>query len=234
VYKRQVKTLLYRKRLFRYIDRNAVNAKIVAHPCDYALGSAARHARQRPTRWLSTRWIADFVDEAAPGDGPWPSRYRRFAAKWLDEGTMEMIRVRISHRSSGVDLLDELVDDAPPRLLSWMKRKAALADGGQLLLPVAGIAHVTEAVERRHVEIEQASDPWPQGSTDPAKVLTAALFRILTGASLERIADLLDSSEPTVRRWVKLHQRMTDEASGYAKVADEVARLAVRSSVGSG
>ena len=74
-------------------------------------------------------------------------QYRRFAARPVAHGLRELIDARIAQPGAGIDLIDELVESAPERMLQWMKRKADLADGSLLLLPVAGTSAVMAAID---------------------------------------------------------------------------------------
>ncbi|MEL6429603.1 MAG: hypothetical protein AAFR54_10525, partial [Planctomycetota bacterium] len=61
--------------------------------------------------------------------------------------------------------------------------------------------------------------------------LRAALLRKLAGQSLEAIANDLGVTEMTARRYIRIHERMTQgERGGYVAIAERVAQSAVTES----
>ncbi|MEO1696318.1 MAG: transposase [Planctomycetota bacterium] len=228
---RRIDTLAYRVAVLRYIDQNPVHARIVADPATYALGSARRYCSDRPGPWLSRSWLGPYVDRAVPGDRPWHAKYREFTGRGVSVGLREMVEARLSHKGDEEDVLDELVSAAPPRILDWMQRKTRLAYRGRLLLPVSGASSVRQAVREQQAELESWKTDGTSRAPNPRAVLLAGLLRQLTGMSLERIAATVDVPETTARRYVRLHDRMTQEqGSRYAAVSARAASAAVADS----
>lgn len=228
-FSRPVRTIGYRRVLLRYIDTNAVAAGIVRHPCDYALGSAYRYARPRPGAWLGSEWIREHVDRCVPGPAPWWDKYRHLAGWPLATGVRGLVEARKMHSGCDVDLIDELAEAAPSELLRWMQRRAAVADGGRLLMPVAGVDAVLAAVEASRGAVDHLERDWRWRRPSPGQLLRAALLRHLAGSSLEQIGRLLGVSEATARRWLGLHAGLVGEGAGaYVAAAKVVATRATR------
>ncbi|MEO1696312.1 MAG: transposase [Planctomycetota bacterium] len=228
---RRIDTLSYRVAVLRYIDLNPVQARIVSQPSMYALGSARRLCSAAPGPWLSLSWLRPFIDEMVEGDQPWPSKYRAFAGRRVPEGLRELVEARLGHNGEAADLLDEPVNAAPPRILDWMERKTRLADRSRLLLPIAGVSAIRKAVAAERESLGATTEGQRSNAPDPASVLRAALLRKLAGQSLETIAYDLGVTEMTARRYIRLHERMTQgERGGYLAIAERVAQCAVTES----
>jgi hypothetical protein len=95
-----------------------------------------------------------------------------------------LLEKRIESSRDALDPLDDLLNAAPEVVLEWMRRKAALADGTTVDLPVCDEDDVDDVlVQAMLVEgewsvshLRKSTNAWPQ--------VRLALLRDLSGASL--------------------------------------------------
>ena len=117
--------------------------------------------------------------------------------------------------------LVDLIDASGPRVLHWMKRKAALADGTSPGLPVVpedALEAVLMAFKERQPEA------WRIGRRDGWMVLAIGLARQLCGAALKGIGARHRRSESGVHAIVRLHGELLGRDGEYASRAEAVAR----------
>src|SRR5262245_4120953 len=105
-----------------YIDRNPVDAHIVARPTDYPYGSAAAYARAAGPRWLTR----DRVEALVAGRGGLvvfdPTRYADIMMASWPAGTMEWVERALMRRPRVTPSLGDLVGAAPEEVRAWMGR----------------------------------------------------------------------------------------------------------------
>ena len=215
-----VKSLAYRRILVRYIDANPVAAGLVQVPSQYPHGSARAYSGVAGRPWLERSWI-ESAARAAAGTEPCHSRgYSLAFGGSLSPGLSGLVEARLSGKYSAPDPLDELVEAAPGEVLTWMQRKAELADRTRPGLPVCDIASVTVAVERARLRSgrwlitpgKKQLDAWPQ--------VHAALLRDLTGLSSPNISRRLGCSESSVSRMRARHREsmLEEEYAGRVQL----------------
>jgi len=218
-----VTSLTYRRALVRYIDRNPVQAGLLPGAQAYPFGSARWYARERGPPWLCRSWVEEEV-QAALGKGSYePSDYGRVFARAMDTD-VRLVERRMLHAAL-VDPLDDLVHAAPPRVLSWMRWKARLADGTDSGLPVADSSSVDRAVREargRGLEVLMRDD-----GADRLRRLHAGLLRDLCGDSLAEIASRIDRSVSTAADLCRRHAECLWSDEAYAQHAGRVAHAAI-------
>ncbi|MEL6611461.1 MAG: hypothetical protein AAFQ53_05170 [Bacteroidota bacterium] len=149
----------------------------------------------------------------------------------MPEGLRELVEARLGHNGEAADLLDELVNAAPPRILEWMERTTRLADRSQLLFPIARVSAIRKAVEAERESLGATTEGQRSNAPDPASVLRAALLRELAGQSLEAIANDLGVTEMMTQRYIRLRERVAQgECGGYVAIAERVVQSAVTES----
>ncbi|TAJ18238.1 MAG: hypothetical protein EPO65_09355, partial [Dehalococcoidia bacterium] len=133
---RVVDSIEYRRAVVRYIDANAVQARMAPTPALYPHCSAARYARTQGPRWLARAWVEAEVRRSQALASYDPRAYPTTFDGEVAAGLVRVIEQRVARPSCTHDPLAELIEAAPQRVLEWMRRKAALADGTEIDLPV--------------------------------------------------------------------------------------------------
>jgi hypothetical protein len=141
-----------------------------------------------------------------------------------------MIEQRLERSSLTHDPLADLVSAAPEEVLAWMRRKAALADGTQIDLPVCDAAEVLERIARARLERPVWMLPLARTNTCAWDVLQVGLARDLGACAWLEIGSRLCSSERSAMRAYRLHARALQEFDDYGRVTAAIASEAIRSS----
>ena len=218
---------IYRHHLVSYIDFNPVEARLAAAPALYPHGSARAYAEARGPIWLSREWVEGVVLRTARRARYEPRDYPQAFGGAPSERVWRLIERRMSLSNDEHDPLDELLAAAPWRVLEWMRRKAALADGTEIGMPVCDADDVREIVEEaRRIRGEW----WSAGSGKPVSawsVIEVALLRDLCGTTLAEAGQLTGTSANGVWRRYARHQRCLTADGEYAEQAAELAALAL-------
>ena len=218
-----VQSLVYRKTLVRYIDRNPVQAGLSADSGAYPFGSATCYARASGPRWLERSWIEAAVLDAAGRAEYDPAHYSEVFGP-ASNADLELVELRLGSTGE-VDSLDDLLRSTPPEVLEWMRRKARLADGSEPGVPVAHPRCVDAAVRgARERSAELLLRPV---RTDGWTEIHAGLLRHLCGASLAEIGVRIGRSTGNAREACRRHLRMLDEHEAYAQQACRLVRIAL-------
>jgi len=223
---RPVDSLAYRWTLVRYIDRNPVQARLSAAPWEFPHGSAWHYTRERRPRWLATGW----VDEVVRGSGfsDVQAGYRETFGCDLTDGEMTVVRARIQAPTNRDEPLDDLIDAAPPRVLAWMRRKAALADGRSLSLPCADARSVRGVLSTARKAGESLTWKTPQGQVrDAWPAAEAYLLRHLAALPYGEVGRLLDVASGMAARRVKQAEALLQVDEEFAVRLAELAREAL-------
>ncbi len=218
----------YRLGLLRYIDANAVAAGMAETPGAYSHSSAFHYAQARGPIWLERGWVESVVMRQARTSEYSPSDYPRAFGEALPEGLRRLVERRIELHTAGLDPLDDLIGAAPQRLLDWMRRKAKLADGTEVGLPVCDGADIAAIV----AEARARSGEWTLAGvgrrSDGWKVAEVALLRELCGATLAEAGDRTGTSVSGASKRFARHQRALEEDSEYPARVGELAARALR------
>ena len=218
-FSKPVTSVIYRRILVRYIDANAVKAGLASAPWHYPWGSASQYVFRQGPAWLERAWIesAGAADTRYSGE-----EYIRTFGGSLDPGAERLVECRLRSTRPTMDELDSLVGSAPSRVLEWMRRKAALADGGQVGLPVCDPRSIHDAV----LATRGLRGSWeikPNGQARSAwDVLEVGLLRALSGSSWRVIASMTRSPVSTCQRRHAVHARLLGEDAVYGTRAAEV------------
>ncbi|MFN0008689.1 MAG: transposase [Planctomycetota bacterium] len=219
-----VRSLRYRRVLVAYIDRNPVSAGLAKNAMSYDYGSASHYSRMRGPPWLERSWIEAEVRERLGLDSFQPQRYSEVFRSELDPSIARWVENRSASRQTE-DPLDDLVESAPGRVLAWMRRKAALADGtspGLSLVPLevldrllAGKANVFWRVQNGAAE----RDGW--------QIARVGLARDLCGASTAELSARERLATSTVSKLHGLHGHLVQENGAYGSRVEDLAREAL-------
>ena len=220
-----VQSYAYRRALVAYIDGNPVEARLVDRAELYPYGSAFHYCGRRSgPAWLERSWIEGEVERATSSLGYSPASYGRVfgpssaALRHIVEARIEGAWLR--------DPLDDLLSDAPGRVLDWMRRRAALADGTKPGIPVTDLRTVNAVVDAAARDSGRPMEsPGEPGGWDVAR---AALARDLCGASLQTIASRLGCSDTRVGKLLDRHRRSVLEDPRYADQIERLVRESLR------
>jgi REP element-mobilizing transposase RayT len=203
-----------------YIDRNPVDAHIVALPTDYPYGSAAAYARAAGPRWLTRDRVEALVADRGGLTAFDPARYAEIVMTSWPAETMEWVERALARRSSVDSSLDDLVGAAPGEVRAWMARKARLADGTSARTVVAAISAIDRAVRSAAAERPGWSIVIRRRRRDAWQAMKAGLLRSCSGATLREIGSIERISERSARRRVNWHEEAlrTDTAYGDAAI----------------
>lgn len=221
---RPVESLRYRRMVVAYIDRNPVAAGLVARASEHPYGSARFYAvaKEDGPSWLERTWIEETVRASTRSTTYSPAAYEQTFGR-LPAALAAIVEARWSSRVLE-DPLDDLVDAAPPVVLDWMRRKARLADGVPVGLPLVD----PDSLERAVFEISSESEAdWRIGRRAGWTVVRAGLALQLCGSSLAETAERLTLSKSTVDVLIRQHalSLLTDEE--YGRRSSRVARRAL-------
>ena len=219
---RPVRSESYRRTLMRYIDQNAPHARLVHVSALYPYGSALRYAGVRRPRWIDYGW----VDEQL-GNPPPERRAEAYLATFgraLAPRDLALVEARMRNPAALEDELDDLLDAAPPKVMAWMIRKAALADQ---TMPGQSYADVTTVLEAAAA----ARELEPAWSCRPAKRCVSAwaiaevgLLRDLAAMTFQQIAQALGLPQSSAQRRYRQHRELMAVDGGYARRCAAIVR----------
>lgn len=235
-FSKRADTDLYRRAIVRYIDVNPVRAGLVSTSAEHEFGSARVYLSGTGSPWLDRSWVQQRA-LALTGDRRFsPSTYvRAFGPRDAEDvGSLcSFIEARMGSARDR-DPLEDLVGSTPESVRRWMRRKALLADGHEIGLPVCGVAGLLRTVETdvsRDGEwlVDQGGRTW-RGS----ELARIALLRALCAAPWSMVADLTGWSVDRARRHQREHRCAMRGDSGHADRVERIATAAVAGAVAIG
>ena len=223
---RPVDSLRYRRTLLRYIDRNAVQARLARLPWDFPYGSAWHYVRPGRPRWLNTTWVDSILAQRGHEE-PWRGYASVFGLAWT-RCEAALVQGRMHAPLGREEALDDLIDAAPPAVLAWMRRKTKLADGQAPALPCLDVATVMSVLASE----QQARPTWsyetPKGQRRDAWPLALAyLLRHLAALEWETVGQRLGTSREMAARRVRQAQALLLGEPAFGERLSEVARRAL-------
>lgn len=195
----------YRHTLVSYIDQSPVQAQIVRHPALYPYGSAYLYARQRRPKWLSQRWIPELVTSRMRSGDSFRAAYERiFVTDPLQRASDAQLSLWSKAPQIKPVALNQ-IQAASPRVVRWMQRKAALAEGVNL-----GDGSVSAAALEQAWKVERLQDPdWKlshQGHKISAwDLVLRAAYRDLCGLPYEEIGERTGETKQLASRDYQRH-----------------------------
>jgi REP element-mobilizing transposase RayT len=228
-----VDTDSYRRAVVRYIDANAVRADIVTASAEHEFGSARSYVVGPHPRWLSSEWVVQRALElsglAEFSTSAYLAAFGPRDGEDLDS-LCKLIELRMASTGE-VDPLDDLVGKTPLQVRRWMVRKASLADGMEIGLPVCGPPAVHRAIERQLAAqgewlVDRDSRTW-RGS----QLALSGLLRDLCCMPYRQIARVCRISVWNATRYAELHRLSIVEGGYYAATVSEIAHRALAATV---
>ncbi|MCE9592574.1 MAG: transposase [Planctomycetes bacterium] len=213
---RRVASDEYRAAVVKYIDFNPVEAGLVGLPELYPFGSARCYCGRRCPPWLTRDIIEADVVRLSGAEQFRPQDYVACLHAGGVASNTAWVEARLRSSAERDEELDSLVADAPERVLAWMRRKAALADGTRVGLPVSDPASVASCVAQA-----RASDGrWRISGRGPAvdgwRVADVVLLRFLCGSTVTEIALRRELSTSAVCRVLARHRYLLAADGDYA------------------
>jgi len=229
---RPVESLEYRRVLVRYIDENAVLARLVPDAALYPHGSARAYARSRGPLWLARSWVEGEVRARTGTRAYDPSHYAVCFGAPGSPSLASVVERRIEAPAGGRDPLGDLLGATPERVLEWMRRKARLADQTRIDLPVCDAARVVELVRACRARSADWSVELSRIQSDGWRLAEAGLLRELCAATWAEIGHAIGTAEQGAIRAYRLHRRALDEVEGYGPTVSAIGAEAIASCYG--
>ena len=232
-YSKRVRTESYRRAVVRYIDANAISARIVSSPEAHEFGSARAYLMGPQPRWLCSDWVVPFARQCSGDTDFKPSTYlSTFGPRDGEDlaSLREVIEMRMAS-SCELDPLEDLIGRTPSQVRQWMVRKASLADGHEVGLPVCGPPAVRRAIEQHlsvHGEwlMDQGGRTW-RGS----EIAWPGLLRDLCSMQFSQVGALCQTSAWRAARQVDLHRASIAENEAHAAAVSSIAHVALAATV---
>jgi len=230
-FSKRADTVLYRRTIVRYIDINPVRAGLVRTGAEYEFGSARAYVSGKTPPWLTTDWIREHALELT-GRRRFSSRVYLQAYGPRDTQDINSLCSFVERRmgsSRDRDPLEDLVGSTPRQVREWMRRKAVLADGHEVGLPVCGVPSLISAIEgdlERGGEwiVDQRGRAW-RGS----ELARVALLRTLCSATWAEVASMTGWTVNLVRRRSREHREAMKRDHRHVERVERIAIAAVRS-----
>jgi REP element-mobilizing transposase RayT len=216
---KQVESLAYRRVLVAYIDWNPVQARIVERPADYPFCSARHYARPSGPPWLERSWVESEVLAISRAAEYEPAAYDEAFVRRVPPELRSVVARRILSGSLD-DSLGELLRAPPERVLDWMRRTAALADGTRPGLPICEPATIQRAIAEAKRGTGGARD---RADRDSWRTMQAGLLRQLAGCRQVVIAARMRCSTSRAHDLIRGHRERLSVDPEYAARAASLA-----------
>ncbi|MEX1024415.1 MAG: transposase [Planctomycetota bacterium] len=228
-FSKRVETDSYRGAVVRYIDANPVRARMVATAAEYEFGSARAYLGDRRPRWLRTDWVErralDLADESRSGRSAYLHAFGTPPGRSV-EAVIDLVEARLRSVPS-IDPIDDLIGKTPAQVRTWLARKALLADGHRIGMPVCGqrtvLLEIADAVERGGDRVLRRGGVTWSGS----EVMRVGLLRDLAALTIARIGHAVGLKWAATKRRLELHREHLEGDAEYAAWVARVAKDAI-------
>jgi len=229
---KRVSSDLYWRTVIRYIDLNAISARIPFQGKIYPHCSAYHYHKPTGPPWLTRSIVESSVRSDTGNDQYDPKDYLLSFGNTLKSVEERLVEKGLDSCIEEEEQLDGLLSAAPQKIRSWMQSKARLADGTRPGLPVANpktlILTITRLASRsstNHVMFNGVEvDIW--------QTLTAGLLRWACGMTFEQVSHQLSCSRTTVHRRTRTHSILFRTKEAYADMATSVLTKVLQSDWG--
>ncbi len=226
-----VDTIEYRRTLVRYIDHNPVKAGLAQYAHEYELSSAAHYLQDSGPRWMTRTWVEAEARHITSRPSYSPATYTQ--AFGVDSAAppddiCEWVEARMRSRVQ-VGAVQSLIADNPIRVQAWMQRKAKLADGHRVDLPLTCPSSLKRALEADQLRngtwiVEDA------GTIRLGKELVwIGGLHDLCALPWGTVAQHVEHSINAVRRRARHHNRLMLTHPDYAQRASMIGYAAIDS-----
>lgn len=228
-FSKPVRSLAHRINTVRYIDANPVSAGMVRHAWQYSLGSRAVYAQESGPSWLSRDWIEHEVTQLSGRNAYSPADYNSVFGGGDKAEIRELISARMASTAT-IDPLDDLIGSTPERVQRWMRRKAKLADGCEIGLPVCSRTALEKSIDALTIRIGSWTVMDGRRLRSGSELARAGMLRDLCGWAYRAIAQVEGGSMGRARRLVEQHRRLLTVDSVYGSLVAGVALSAMKRS----
>jgi hypothetical protein len=139
----------------------------------------------------------------------------------------EVARRRLHATAQRDDALDRLEEMPAPRIATWMRRRARLADGLAPWAPIVGTAALLAAVAQARARLGELVVHVTRKRRSAWPLLTAGLLHDVAGHGCEEAARTMCCASSTAGRYLGLHRSLLRADREYARVTGEIMRAAL-------
>lgn len=228
-----VDTDSYRRTVVRYIDANATRAGVTLFPGEDEFGSARDYIKGPIPIWLSSDWVVPrAIELSGAAEFDTEAYLTAFGPRHGEdlESLSQLIELRMAS-SRKIDALDDLVGKTPIQVRRWMIRKARLADGMEIGLPVCGPSAVGRAL-KQHLSTQ---GDWLVGRDSGARrgseVASSGLLRDLCCLPLTQVASMGQVTPWKATKQIELHRASVADGGEYAAMVSEIAHRALAETI---
>ena len=229
---RIVDTSTYWFAVVRYIDRNCVDAGLVARARDYPHGSARHYCNGHGPPWLERSVVERRAVEWSQSTAYDSAAYEQAFSRPPRPGLSWLVRRRVESGAAFLrraDSLDDLLRAAPSKVRARFLEHARLADGAVSPEPIVDPDTVSAAVDG----LRAAPPNWNLGTrrgrrADLFEVLRVGLLHDVCGLSQREIAAIVRGTRTNVARHQERHRELLACNDEYAVSASETVMRCVR------
>ena len=201
---KRVDSEAYRHILLRYIDGNAVVAKLTPSCDGYPFASAHHYCKSDGPIWLTRTLVEKETCTLAGIQAYDPSLYASVFGNTLSPAQRRLVEQRLWRADSDDDPLDLLLGLDSPRVREWMERRAMAADG-RPGLPTVDAESILAGVEAHSASVWQVLIG--RQHVSGWDIVRTALLRDLGGLSYQEISRRQLCHPKTARRRYEKHAR---------------------------
>lgn len=221
-YSKRIESDHYWKTVVRYIDLNAVSARISFGKGIYPYCSAYHYARSSGPPWLSRYEVESMVRCISRNQTYRSSDYVTYFGTGLSSVESKLVEARHNLGIEDQASLDDLIGAAPNKVRAWMKRKALLADGTSPGLPIAEPNTLLKVIFDRLEDAPTRQVKLNGKQRDSALFIKAGLLRWACGITFQEIADRLGCSTSTAHQWVRYHSLLMSRIKDYLECSASI------------
>lgn len=214
----------YLKAVIRYIDRNAVQARLVAQPWDYPWGSAAAYVHGRRPIWMRSEVVPEVVMSTLGTTEFSGAAYEAFYKKSRPLDIAAVVEARLKSVVDEPNEMDDLVHAAPEKVRDWMIRRARLADGRFLGDPVCSPMTALEEIHAVVAEVDGSGTDWTGRRSLPSDALKTGILRLVAGCRWKEVSALVGKPETSCRRLARRHLELMETDERYGRLASTLVR----------
>lgn len=209
---RRVRGGRHARNVVLYTHENPVVARVCTRPEDYKWSSARLLVGRRVPPWCN--------DEEIRRYGLVGGRIPTADDNAL-QARAELVEARLRAPLEAEE--DQLDASSPESVVSWMRRKARLADGSVSGLPEVGARTLSRVLRQEFAGAAQTPTPVPGAGTYPTlDLLLAGLLRDVACCAHAGIAAIMHVDVSRARRLGRFHRRCIEHMPLYAQLAAEV------------
>jgi len=218
----------YWKNVVRYIDFNAVDARLVSGSRDYPFGSAYYFCRPNRPSWLSCWAIEKIVCEEQGTESYRAEDYQAVFRTPMNLNEKELLERRYKTSAKKTDDLARLLQGPTQYTRRWLISRSACADGNEKKHALVAPATIGKLIRKNASQ----QPPWyvrpVKRKQNAWKILEAGLLRVGSGLRFREISLRLHCSEITASKMVRTHGKLLQTDSVYANQVSTIFNSALK------